>query len=90
MIPQTLPVAFIIAIVGSSTLLIMNKIDSFLNDLNALLEQYNAAIVRSADENHKLVVSVEDKNGFVEVEFEEDITTHNINVNDYVQLGSRF
>jgi len=68
----------------------MNKIDSFLNDLNALLEQYNAAIVRSADENNKLVVSVEDKNSFIEVEFEEDITTYNINVKDYIQLGSRF
>jgi hypothetical protein len=71
-------------------ILIMNKIDNFLNDLNALLEQYDAAIVRSAAENHKLVVSVGDKNGFVEYEFEEDITTHNIKVKDYVQLGSRF
>jgi len=68
----------------------MNKIESFLNDLNALLEQYNAAIVRSADENHKLVVSVKDKNGFIEVEFEEDITTYNINAKDYTQLGSCF
>ena len=61
----------------------MNKIDSFLNDLNALLEQYDAAIIRSADAYHKLVVSVDD----VEYEFEEDITTYTIE--DYVQLDGR-
>ena len=63
----------------------MKKIDGFLSDLNALLEQYDAAIIRSADESHKLVVSV----GDVEYEFEEDITTHSIRFKDYVQLAGR-
>lgn len=64
----------------------MEKLNLFLNDLNKLLKKYNAAIIRSADENHKLVVSVEDENEFIEVEFEEDITTHNIKIRDFVKI----
>ena len=53
--------------------------EEFLFELSALLELHSATIVRSSDENHKLVVSVQDEEGdFHEEEFLEDIDTASI------------
>ena len=47
---------------------------AFLEELSELLNSHSATIVRSADENHRLVVSLlNSKGGFDDVEFEEEI-----------------
>ena len=50
-----------------------------LDDLRKVLDKHNATIVRSGDDNHKLVLSILDCNGLCfEEEFEEDIDVPSI------------
>jgi hypothetical protein len=63
------------------------KLNGFLAELAVLLTEYNAAIVRSADDSHNLVVSVYDNNGFDEVEFEEDITFESLHNEWFKELA---
>jgi hypothetical protein len=66
----------------------MANVNGFLAELAVLLAEYNAAIVRSADDNHNLVVSVDDSsNGFDEVEFEEDITFESLHNEWFKELA---
>jgi len=62
--------------------------EQFLIELEALLDGWNAAIVRSADDNHNLVVSIPSPlGGFDEIEFEEDITKESIDHKWYKYLA---
>ena len=63
----------------------MNK---FLSDLELLLAEHNAAIVRSGDDNHNLVISVFDGlDGFDEFEFEEEINCYDLEYERFKQLA---
>jgi hypothetical protein len=59
----------------------------FLDELSELLNKYGATILRSADENNRLVVSlINGKGGFDEVEFEEEIGPLQITHEYYKEL----
>ena len=52
--------------------------ETFLEELKALLEKYDASIIRSAKAPNKLVLSAHIESSFQEIEFEEDITVEAI------------
>lgn len=53
--------------------------DEFLRELKDLLEKHNAAIIRSANSTHDLVVAVQTDPGvFKELTFAEEITESSI------------
>lgn len=62
----------------------------FLEELNELLNSHCATILRSADKNNYLVVSLlNSKGGFDEVEFEEEIGPHQIMHEHYQDLAKK-
>jgi hypothetical protein len=55
------------------------KMEELLKELEALLEKHSATIIRSGDDEHKLVLSILTGNGVcMEEEFEEDIDVRSI------------
>jgi hypothetical protein len=64
--------------------------EQFLEDLRELLNANRATILRSADENNRLVVSLLNSNGsFDEVEFEEEIGPFEILHELYDELAKK-
>ena len=57
-------------------------------ELMVLLHKYDAAIIRSAGEGNRIVLSVNDGDVFREMEFEEDILPEDICDCRYVVVGS--
>ena len=57
---------------------------TFLDELRALLEKYDASIIRSAKAPNKLVLEAHIESSFQKIEFEEDITVEAIKYEWYV------
>lgn len=64
----------------------MDKLNNFLKDLNTVLTQHDAIIIRSAGEDNKIVIGINDSDNFIYIEFEEDITSYDIETKNYIEL----
>ena len=61
--------------------------EDFFEELEAVLKKHNAAILRSANDEHSLVVSIgKDFMKFYDFSFEEDITSGAIHYGKYKQV----